>query len=65
MCEEVDDSCSLSRVTEVAYEFGVRRRGPSDLYTKTAPAAVAILDTFCKTTLATQSFQLRTCRCTV
>lgn len=25
MREEADDSCSLSRVTEVAYEFHVRR----------------------------------------
>jgi|SRR5580700_7188964 hypothetical protein len=43
----------LSRATEVVYEFCVRRRGPSDLYTKTAPAAFRIIDTFGKTTFAT------------
>jgi hypothetical protein len=51
----IDDSDDLSRVTEVAYEFSVRRRGPSDLYTKTAPAASGIFGTFCKTTFATLS----------
>jgi hypothetical protein len=32
--EEIDDSYSVSPATEVAYEFSVRRRGPSGLYTK-------------------------------
>jgi hypothetical protein len=36
--KEVDDSHSFSRATEVAHEFGARRRGPSDHYTKNAPA---------------------------
>ncbi len=51
--EAIDDSDSLSRVTEV--EFSVRRLGPSDLYTKTAPTALRIFDTFGKTTFATKS----------
>jgi hypothetical protein len=51
----IDDSDNLSRVTEVAYEFSVRRGGPSDLYTKTAPAALRIFDAFGKTTFATLS----------
>ncbi len=51
--EAIDDSDNLSRATEVAYEFSVRRWGPSDLYTKTAPAALGIFDTFSKTTFAT------------
>jgi hypothetical protein len=38
--EAIDDSDNLGRVTEVAYEFSLRRRGPSDPYTKTAPAAL-------------------------
>jgi hypothetical protein len=53
--KEVDDSHSFSRATEVAHEFGARRRGPSDHYTKNAPAAPRIFDTSCKTTFATQS----------
>ena len=53
--EPVNDSDNLSRATEVAYEFCVRRRGPSDLYTETAPAALRIFDTFGKTTFATLS----------
>jgi hypothetical protein len=53
--EAIDDSDSLSRVTEVAHEFSLRRRGPSDIYTKTAPAALRIFDTFGKTTFATAS----------
>jgi hypothetical protein len=53
--EGIDDSSNLSRVTEVAYEFSVRRRGPSDLYTKTARTALRIFDTFGKTTFATLS----------
>jgi hypothetical protein len=57
--EAIDDSYILSRVTEVAYEFSVSRRGPSDLYTKNAPAALGIFDTLCKTTFATISAQLR------
>jgi hypothetical protein len=40
--EAIDDSYNVSRATEVAYEFSVRRLGPSDLYTKTAPAALRI-----------------------
>ena len=47
--EPVDDSDYLSRATEVAYEFCLRRSGPSDLYTKTAPAALRIFDSFGKT----------------
>jgi hypothetical protein len=53
--EGIDDSSNLSRATEVAYEFSVRRRGPSDLYTKTARTALRIFDTFGKTTFATKS----------
>ena len=53
--EEIDDSYSVGRATEVAYEFSVRRRGPSHLYTKTEPAALRNFDTFCKTTFATKS----------
>ena len=55
--EAIDDSDNLSRATEVAYEFSARRRGPSDPYTKTAPAALGIFDTFCKATFATISAQ--------
>src|ERR1700730_3559979 len=33
--EAIHDSDNLSRATEVAYEFCVRRRGPSDPHTKT------------------------------
>jgi hypothetical protein len=40
--EGIDDSSNLGRVTEVAYEFCVKRWGPSDLYTKTAPTALRI-----------------------
>jgi hypothetical protein len=50
--DAIDDSNNLSRATEVAYEFCVRRRGPSDPYTKTASAALGIFDTFGKTTFA-------------
>ena len=57
--EAIDDSDNLSRATEVAYEFCVRRRGPSDPYTKTASAALRIFDTFGKTTFATLSAPLR------
>src|ERR1700730_11598981 len=53
--EAIDDSDNLSRATEVAYEFCLRRRGPSDPYTKTASAALRIFDTFGKTTFATLS----------
>ena len=53
--EGIDDSSNLSRATEVAYEFSVRRRGPSDLYTKTARTALRIFDTFGKVTFATLS----------
>ena len=58
--EAIDDSYILSRVTEVAYEFSVSRRGPSDLYTKNAPAALGIFDTLCKTTFVTISPEQRT-----
>jgi hypothetical protein len=58
--EPVDDSDYLSRATEVAYEFCLRRSGPSDLYTKTAPAALRIFDSFGKTTFATLSASKRT-----
>src|SRR5580704_7699378 len=57
--EGIDDSSNLSRVTEVAYEFSVRRRGPSDLYTKTARTALRIFDAFGKTTFATLSANRR------
>ncbi len=57
--KEVDDSHSFSRATEVAHEFGARRGGPSDHYTKSAPAALRIFDTSCKTTFATQSANKR------
>jgi len=40
--EPVDDSDNLSRASEVAYEFCVRRWDPSDLHTKTAPTALRI-----------------------
>jgi hypothetical protein len=58
--EAINDSYNLSGATEVAYEFSERRRGPSDLYTKTAPTALGISDTFCKTTFATLSRAERT-----
>jgi hypothetical protein len=58
--ELVDDSDYLSRATEVAYEFCLRRSGPSDLYTKTAPAALRVFDSFGKTTFATLSASKRT-----
>ena len=58
--KEVDNSHSFSRATEVAHEFGARRRGPSDHYTKNAPAAPRISDPSCKTTFATQSTRKRT-----
>ena len=56
---EIDDSHNLSRVTEVAYEFSVRRWDPSDLYTKTAPATLRIFDTFRETTFVTLSALFR------
>jgi hypothetical protein len=58
--KEVDDSHSFSRATEVAHEFGARRRGPSDHYTKNAPAAPRIFDTSCKATFATLSSEKQT-----
>ena len=58
--KDVDNSHSFSRATEVAHEFGARRRGPSDHCTNNAPAALRIFDTSCKTTFATQSPQQRT-----
>ena len=58
--EAIDDSDNLSRATEVAYEFWVGLCGPSDLYTKTAPAALRIFETFGKATFATLSPQQQT-----
>ena len=46
--EAIDDSDNPSRVSEAAYEFSVRRWGPSDIYTKTAPAALRIFDASAK-----------------
>jgi hypothetical protein len=57
--EPIDDSDNPCRVTEVAHEFSLMRRGPSDFYTKAAPAALRIFDTFGKTTFATLSAQNR------
>jgi hypothetical protein len=57
--EAIDDSDYLSRATEVAHEFCVRRRGPSDLYTRIALAALRIFDAFGKMTFATVSPQNR------
>ena len=51
----IANSCNFNRVTEVACEFNVRRRGPSHLYTKSAPAARRIFDHQCETTFATKS----------
>jgi hypothetical protein len=48
----ITDSYNLNRFAEVACEFNVRRRGPSHLYTKAAPAARRIFD---QTTFATKS----------
>jgi hypothetical protein len=56
----IDDSDNLNRATEVAHEFCVRRCGPSNLYTKNAPTALRIFDTFGKTTFATLSAAKRT-----
>jgi hypothetical protein len=53
--EAIDDSDNLSRATEVAYEFWVGLCGPSDLYTKNAPAAIRNFETFGKATFATLS----------
>ena len=41
--KEIDDSHTFSRATEVAHEFGARRRGPSDHCTNNAPAAPEFL----------------------
>jgi hypothetical protein len=43
------------RVTEVAGEFNVGRRGPPHLYTKAAPVALRIFDHPRKTTFATKA----------
>jgi hypothetical protein len=51
--EAIDDSDNLSRATEVASEFSVRGWGPSNSYTKNAPAALRIFDTFSKMAFAT------------
>src|SRR3984893_3339226 len=53
--EAIADSYNLNRVTEVACEFNVRRRGSSHLYTKAAPVARRIFDHQCRTTFATVS----------
>ena len=58
--EAIADSYNLNRVTEVACEFNVRRRGPSHLYTNAAPVARRIFDHQCKTTFATKSPRKRT-----
>jgi hypothetical protein len=58
--EAIADSYNLNRVAEVACEFNMRRRGPSHLYTKTAPIARGIFDQQRKTTFATQSGEKRT-----
>jgi hypothetical protein len=60
--EEIADSYSAGRATEVAYEFSVRRRGPSDPYIKTTPTARRIFDHLCKTTFATVSSEEQTCQ---
>ena len=60
--EAIDNSDNLSRATEVAYEFCVGLCGPSDLYTKNAPAALRNFETFGKATFATLSGAERTCR---
>src|SRR6202158_1678848 len=57
--EAIADSYNLNRVTEVACEFNVRRRGPSHLYAKAAPVARRIFDHQCKTTFATVSAKRR------
>ena len=57
--EAIDDSDNLSRATEVAYEFCVGLCGPSDLYTKNAPAALRNFETFGKATFATLSRRKR------
>ena len=56
----IADLYNLNRITEAACEFNVRRRGPSHLYTKVAPAARRIIGPQCKTTFATQSPYERT-----
>jgi hypothetical protein len=53
--EEIADSYGASRAAAVAYEFSVRRQGPLDPYTKTAPTARRIFDHLRKTTFATIS----------
>jgi hypothetical protein len=54
--EAIADSYNLNRATEVAYElFNAQRRGPSHIYTKSAPVALRIFEHQCQTTFATQS----------
>ncbi len=53
--EAIADSYRRNRVVEVAGEFNVRRRGPSHLCTKAAPAAFRIFDHRYKMTFATLS----------
>jgi hypothetical protein len=51
------DPYDLNRITEVACEFNVRRRGPSHLYTKAAPVARRFFEPRCKKIFATISAQ--------
>jgi hypothetical protein len=60
--EAIDDSDNLSRVTEVAYEFSLRRRGSSDLLHENRACGPQIFDTFGKTTFATLSANNRLMR---
>jgi hypothetical protein len=53
--EAITDSYGLSRITEVACEFSVRRRGPSHLYPKAAPTGRRIFEPRLKSTFATKS----------
>ena len=51
--EAIADSYYLNRAAEVAYEFNVRRCGPSHRYTNSEPVALRIFEHLCKTTFAT------------
>jgi hypothetical protein len=58
--EAIADSYNFNGVTEVAYEFNVRRCNPSHLYMKSASVAFRIFQHQCKTTFATQSLPITT-----